>query len=468
MFEGNNNPMFFIGVVEDNVDPQHEGRIRVRAFGIHGLNDKVKPRDLPWAICASGSYDPNDQIPPLNSFVYGVFLDGRDAQHPLILGLIPAQFVESLNPTEKGWGVIPAKHGKELAKGSTPKDFGQHPRSRLARGEDLKETYILQQEMSRVEDIKIANSADSWDEPSPAYKAQYPFNRVIETSKHSIEIDDTPNAERIMIRHKDGSYIQISAGGTTAHKSTGDKYDVTEGSQHVFVAGCSHVHIENDCTLYVNGNMSTEVAGSYKMNIKENAEFSVGGQLSINASDQLQLRSAEVKMESNVSNMSIFSAKDMKIEALDNLNQLAPNIKASALLGYNIQAGIFGYNLYALGDINFYGNNIRGDALGLGIGGGSPGVTFNAWLGNFTATSTTWARIDAPIVTIDKVVSMASGFTVPVVFGLSGLLDIANGLDFAQPSGRVVAPEPTSKSTSITRCIGSKGVAGATASFRDV
>ena len=296
MFEGIGNPLFFVGVVEDNVDPRFEGRIKVRAFGFHGLRDEVKTTELPWAICAKGDYDANGPLPPLNSFVYGMFLDGRDAQHPLVLGLIPSQFAEKFDPVGQGWGVIPTKHGKELAKGNTPKDFGMAAQSRLARGENLKETYILEQEMNRVEDIKIANSDDVWDETAPAYKASYPFNRVIETSKHVIEIDDTPNAERIMIWHGKGSYIQIDAGGTTTHKSVSDKYDVNEGSQHVYVGGASHVHINNDATLYINGNMDTQVTGNYKMNIQKNAEFSVGGQLTINASDQLQLRSAEVEL----------------------------------------------------------------------------------------------------------------------------------------------------------------------------
>ena len=117
MFEGIGNPLFFVGVVEDNVDPRFEGRIKVRAFGFHGLRDEVKTTELPWAICAKGDYDANGPLPPLNSFVYGMFLDGRDAQHPLVLGLIPSQFAEKFDPVGQGWGVIPTKHGKELAKG---------------------------------------------------------------------------------------------------------------------------------------------------------------------------------------------------------------------------------------------------------------------------------------------------------------------------------------------------------------
>ena len=33
---GLKNPLFFIGVIENNEDPRLEGRVQVRAFGVHG------------------------------------------------------------------------------------------------------------------------------------------------------------------------------------------------------------------------------------------------------------------------------------------------------------------------------------------------------------------------------------------------------------------------------------------------
>jgi len=52
---GIGQPHFFIGVVENNVDKSFEGKIQVRAFGIHGTHSDISTKDLPWAICASGS-----------------------------------------------------------------------------------------------------------------------------------------------------------------------------------------------------------------------------------------------------------------------------------------------------------------------------------------------------------------------------------------------------------------------------
>ena len=89
---GVSTPQFFIGVVENNVDKTMEGKVQIRAFGLHGTHEDIETQDLPWAVCAAGNYDPNNPPPPLNSFVYGMFLDGRMAQHPMVLGLIPGTY----------------------------------------------------------------------------------------------------------------------------------------------------------------------------------------------------------------------------------------------------------------------------------------------------------------------------------------------------------------------------------------
>ena len=87
--KGIRNPLFFVGVIEENVDPRKEGRVKVRAFGVHGLNTDIRRDELPWAVCVKGDYDPNGSpglgLPALNSFVFGMFLDGEGAQQPMVL-----------------------------------------------------------------------------------------------------------------------------------------------------------------------------------------------------------------------------------------------------------------------------------------------------------------------------------------------------------------------------------------------
>ncbi len=149
-------PMFFVGVVEDRNDPRVEGRVRVRAFGVHGSNQQIATEELPWATLIIGNHDVNFTPPPLNAWVFGFFIDGRDAQQPMILGLIPAQASELVDPVTRGWGAVPTENYDREGQGSRARDLGLSPMSKLATGEFLNETYNEALETNRVRDIPIA------------------------------------------------------------------------------------------------------------------------------------------------------------------------------------------------------------------------------------------------------------------------------------------------------------------------
>ena len=361
---GISNPFFFIGMVEGNNDETHEGRVRVRAFGVHGTNQEIETTDLPWAMCAAGNYDPNNPPPALGSYVYGMFLDGKMAQHPIILGLLPGMYNTESDPTKDGEGVIPEKNGDLLARGYTPNDFnaGGGP-DRLARGELLNETYLLQQAANRTHDQKIADMDETWSEPPPAYAAKYPFNRVIKSGRHSIELDDSPGAERIMIHHDSGAYIQIDSKGTVSEKAAADRYEINIGTKHES-SGHSVVTVNGNAHVYVKGNKTEEIEGDYKLLVHGHAEFGVGGQMNLNASDQVQLRGGDIKIEANAGIATLFAKKEIQFEARNQLNFVAKNIKATALNTYDVFS-TKAIKLSTPGDIHNTASNIISLASGL-------------------------------------------------------------------------------------------------------
>lgn len=335
---GISSPQFFIGVVENNVDKTHEGKIQVRAFGVHGTHSDIATQDLPWAICASGSYDPNNPPPPLNSFVYGMFLDGRMAQHPLILGLIPGMYNKELNPIVDGYGVIAEENGDLLAQGYSPRDFNASGGpDRLSRAEDLLETYLLSMAANKVHDQKIGGEEDTWSEPGPSYAAKYPYNRVIKTANHSIELDDSPGAERITIHHRAGSYIEIDSKGTVAERAQGDRYEVNIGTKHES-SGHSVVTINGNAHVYVKGNKTEEIEGDYKQIVHGNAEYGVGGQFNINGGDQVQIRGADVVVDANVGTASLHAEKEVRIEGGAQIQAKAQNVNITSLLDFQLYA----------------------------------------------------------------------------------------------------------------------------------
>lgn len=87
---------WWIGVVEDRMDPEKMGRCRVRIFGYHTDSKEILPtKDLPWATpiqpitsAAISGIGSSPLGPVEGTWVIGFFLDGEDMQQPAIFGTI--------------------------------------------------------------------------------------------------------------------------------------------------------------------------------------------------------------------------------------------------------------------------------------------------------------------------------------------------------------------------------------------
>lgn len=186
---------WFIGIVEQiDKDPEQLGRVKVRIF--HEYDDNVKTEDMPWAHvmlpATSESVEGVGDTPGLSvgSKVIGFFIDGNEKQIPMILGSFPV---------------------------FTNKDPNKHSLSWLARGKN-----VIQKILAPFE-------------PKPAYKAKYPWNRVITTKAgHVIELDDTPGSERLHVYHKSGTYIEINEKGRMVIKTQDESYDITNSSKTIY------------------------------------------------------------------------------------------------------------------------------------------------------------------------------------------------------------------------------------------
>ena len=87
---------WWIGVVEDRMDPEKMGRCKVRIFGYHTDSKVLLPtEDLPWCTpimpitSASLSGLGTSPVGPIEgTWVIGFFLDGQDMQQPAMFGTI--------------------------------------------------------------------------------------------------------------------------------------------------------------------------------------------------------------------------------------------------------------------------------------------------------------------------------------------------------------------------------------------
>ena len=94
-FAGKNGFIWWVGSVENRIDPLGIGRCQVRIFGWHTSKKNILPtEDLPWAHPVYPLNAPDDfGTPMLNDWILGFFMDGESAQMPVMLGVIPGLHV---------------------------------------------------------------------------------------------------------------------------------------------------------------------------------------------------------------------------------------------------------------------------------------------------------------------------------------------------------------------------------------
>ena len=112
---------WFIGEVKSINDPAGLGRVRVRIFGIHDANTAdIKPTDLPWASVVlpvtqagtSGKTQPTGI--QIGAQVFGIFMDGKHSQVPLVIGSIPHNSTERVKFDTKDPNIILTDSTSEL------------------------------------------------------------------------------------------------------------------------------------------------------------------------------------------------------------------------------------------------------------------------------------------------------------------------------------------------------------------
>lgn len=251
---GRNGFVWWIGTVESRNDPLKLGRCQVRiGGGWHSDNRiKVPTKDLPWATACFPVNNPNPYAPKEGDMVFGFFLDGNNAQQPVIFGVMPGIPLKAGNAQQAfGDGRTPAELAAAPVKPDEsatlyPRKLDEPTTSRLSRNDTDYASPILKS--------KTDKKAKTFEYPT-AYKTVYPYNNAMESeSGHAIEIDDTPNSERIHFYHRKGSYQEYRPEGSVQSKVVKDSQQAVDGNKNVYVKG--------NYTVIVDGNLLFDVKGS--------------------------------------------------------------------------------------------------------------------------------------------------------------------------------------------------------------
>ena len=308
-FAGISKFVWFVGVVEDRMDPEYAGRLRVRCLAHHTADKTLIPtEDLMWAspIFADGGISGLGSSPGLfveGTHVMGYFRDGLERQEPVILGTLPGAPVEY---AQSGGFYDP--------NGTYPKYINEPDVNRLAvnKKDGTEETNphlsLVLRRLTRTTNIATseftldttaADNSDmgasletTWSQPTIPYNASYPYNHVYESeSGHIREYDDTNGAERIHERHRTGTSYEIDESGNKTELTVSNHYNIIKGSSQALIEGLKDLSIDGHYKLYINKSGSPnnhydiQVGAGANVNIQVdsgNVNITTGGDGKIN------------------------------------------------------------------------------------------------------------------------------------------------------------------------------------------
>ena len=162
----------------------------------------------------------------------------------------------------------------------------------------------------------------SWDEPPVPWQAIYPYNHVHQTeSGHIIEMDDTPNWERMHWYHRTGTFTEIHPVGIKVDKIVNNYYNIILGAKYTHIEAGDYTTVDGSQENYILGNRVDRVDGDYMIAVKRgrfNVNNSLGainlmaGKMTLKASETLTLSANNVIIEKKSASSSETTTGDEK------------------------------------------------------------------------------------------------------------------------------------------------------------
>jgi len=304
---GFKNLTAFIAIVED-VDAQ-SGRVQIRAFGFHPSYAEDPQFEGPWSTMVNGSYGHMSLMPQPSEWVFGFFLDGDDAQQPILLGSISG--ANSTMPAGSGDEaeneyVKPSKEA--LAR------FGQGPMHPSISGEDTEITPTFAASVDAKENISTADGT-TFSEPSPVQGGDPSKVSVIGSTQTGsfVEVSGTEDNEHITLNHVSGSSIQVDPDGNVKIKSSGDQYLISSGHSREYTSGRKDLVVEGSYSINVKGgDCNIKVSGDMNFDVLNNTNFNISGKLNFNVAEGINLTGSKISMHAREDNIDIYSGGELR------------------------------------------------------------------------------------------------------------------------------------------------------------
>ena len=334
---GKDGFQWFIGVVEDRMDPKRLGRLRVRCLGHHTEDkNKIKTEDLPWAHpmnpITSATVSGIGQTPlgaVEGTWVVGFFTD-NDLQQPVIMGTLPGVPKDLPNPD--------SKKGFQDPNGAYPRETGQSDVNRLAINEtaEVPDTTAV----GGGNQVLEMNGGGDPNDPNFIKLANHP-NDLVRKAKYQAELQHHLSTVK---KFKSGSNPTEML---KAAKDFTDTYakkfklptNILESKENILTGAANHIDTIVSKTIgAVNG---TEIGTLLKDSILVNAKgklFTPG-----NLKDILPANLSVDAIASGLQNIKSFNLKDLSTDSLDKFYSLATDKIPGNLIKGDVVAGALKY-----------------------------------------------------------------------------------------------------------------------------
>ena len=142
----------------------------------------------------------------------------------------------------------------------------------------------------------------SWNEPKIPWAAIYPYNHVHQTeSGHVIEMDDTPNEERLHWYHRTGTFTEIHPVGIKVDKIVNNYYNIILGAKYTHIEASDYTTIDGSQENYILGSRVDKIDGDYSIAVKK-GRFNVNnplGAINLEASNMVIRASQTLTISAN-------------------------------------------------------------------------------------------------------------------------------------------------------------------------
>lgn len=329
------------GVVEDNNDPEDQGRCRVRILGIHSpkLTD-LRTDELPWCekagelFCGIMQGIGISSVPVNGTWVWVFFERGELSKPVYFASAAGGQYSEFPSQTS-GFrdsnlyetNDVPYKYPRSNRMSHT--DF-----NRLCTAKELEYT------IHKVINDNRMSAGDIVEPESTSNYTRYPYNNVIETQAgHVLEFDDTKDNERIRLFHKSGSYEEV--------KPNGDRVERTNGTYYILTAADLKEIVAGEVKRVIGSNLSEYIKGNVELNVDGNLSWNVNGEIRFKSGSDIIYKGSTIQLNPT------FGFADSKLKNLDiSYNQTQTIIPSPPMVTYEVdqQGNVISTETSTIGD----------------------------------------------------------------------------------------------------------------------